>query len=118
MRHELTDRFGGITAFVRSPAVGLWKDDEEDVTRDDVVMFEVMAEHLDDGWEKRYRQKLEHSFRQENNRGASHGGNQALTITPRRKKYLRVHQTMRSHTGQDRVYCSLVIRIGAGGVGN
>jgi hypothetical protein len=65
VRHELTHRFGGITAFVRSPAVGLWKEDE-DVTRDDVLMFEVMAEHLDDGWWKRYRQKLEKSFRQEN----------------------------------------------------
>jgi hypothetical protein len=65
VRHELTHRFGGITAFVRSPAVGLWKEDE-DVTRDDVVTFEVMAKHLNDGWWKRYRQKLENSFRPEN----------------------------------------------------
>lgn len=66
VRHELTHRFGGITAFVRSPAVGLWKDGEQDLTRDDVVMFEVMADHLDDSWWKRYRQKLENSFQQEN----------------------------------------------------
>jgi hypothetical protein len=58
VRHELTHRFGGVTAFVRSPAVGLWKDDEQDVTRDDVVMFEVMAEHLEEGWWKTYRQTL------------------------------------------------------------
>ena len=64
VRQELTDRFGGVTAFVRSPAVGLWKDDE-DITRDDVVMFEVMAEQLDEGWWKKYRQELENTFRQE-----------------------------------------------------
>jgi hypothetical protein len=66
VRHELTHRFGGITSFVRSPAEGLWKESEHEVTRDDVVMFEVMAEYLDDGWWKRYRQKLETSFRQDN----------------------------------------------------
>ena len=65
VRHELTDRFGGVTAFVRSPAVGVWKDDEQDITRDDVIMFEVMTEHLNEGWWKSYRQKLENSFRQE-----------------------------------------------------
>ena len=65
IRQELTERFGGVTAFVRSPAVGLWKDDEEDVTRDDVVMFEVMADLLDEDWWKAYRQKLERTFRQE-----------------------------------------------------
>jgi hypothetical protein len=66
VRHELTHRFGGITAFVRSPAVGFWKDDEQEVTRDDVIMFEVMAHHLDDDWWRSYRQKLENTFRQEN----------------------------------------------------
>jgi hypothetical protein len=27
VRSDLTDRFGGVTAFIRSPAVGLWQDD-------------------------------------------------------------------------------------------
>lgn len=65
VRDELTHRFGGVTAFLHSPAVGLWKDDQEDVTRDDVIMFEVMVDHLDEDWWKRYRQNLESSFRQE-----------------------------------------------------
>lgn len=65
VRRELTQQFGGITAFVRSPAVGLWKENEENVTRDDVVMFEVMAEQLDHAWWKEYREKLEGTFRQE-----------------------------------------------------
>ena len=65
VRKELTDRFGGVTAFVRSPAVGLWKDDEEDITRDEVIMFEVMTDYLDHDWWKSYRQRLETTFRQE-----------------------------------------------------
>ena len=66
VRVELTQQFGGVTAFIRSPAVGLWKDNEEDITRDDVIMFEVMIDGLDQGWWKSYRGKLEKTFRQEN----------------------------------------------------
>ena len=65
VRQELTQQFGGVTAFIRSPAVGLWKDDDEDITRDDVIMFEVMTDHLDQNWWNGYRQKLEKIFRQE-----------------------------------------------------
>lgn len=64
VREELTTRFGGVTAFVRSPAVGLWKDDD-DTRRDDVVMFEVMTDELEEEWWARYRRKLEHEFKQE-----------------------------------------------------
>ena len=65
VRQDLTQQFGGVTAFVRSPAVGFWKDDEQDITRDDVIMFEVMTDQLDQDWWKTYRQKLEITFRQE-----------------------------------------------------
>ena len=65
VRQELTHQFGGVTAFVRSPAVGFWKDDEEEITRDDVIMFEVVADNLDQAWWKKYRQELESTFRQE-----------------------------------------------------
>jgi hypothetical protein len=66
VRSELTQQFGGVTAFVRSPAVGFWKDNQEDITRDDVIMFEVLTDDLDSSWWKSYRQKLEKRFRQEN----------------------------------------------------
>ncbi len=64
VRQTLTERFGGVTAFVRSPAVGLWKEDEE-INRDDVVMFEVLSDHLDKDWWTEYRVELENRFRQE-----------------------------------------------------
>ena len=64
VRSELTNSFGGVTAFLRSPAVGLWKT-ENDVSRDEVVMFEVMAPDLNEEWWFEYRTQLQKKFRQE-----------------------------------------------------
>ncbi len=64
VRQELTNRFGGVTAFIRAPAVGLWKESDE-VNRDEVVMFEVLAEDLEREWWAAYRQTLEEEFRQD-----------------------------------------------------
>jgi hypothetical protein len=65
VRKALADRFGGVTAYVRSPAVGLWKRDDGGVDDDDVVMVEVEIEALDRGWWGAYRQTLERDFRQD-----------------------------------------------------
>jgi hypothetical protein len=65
VRHELTARFGGVTAFLRSPAIGLWADNAGDVRRDDLAIFEVMADSLDRDWWRGYREQLERRFRQE-----------------------------------------------------
>jgi len=65
VRGELTDRFGGVTAFVRSPALGAWEDDGGQVQRDQVVLFEVMAPHVDHGWWAGYREQLQQRFRQD-----------------------------------------------------
>ena len=64
VHQELTDRFGGVTAFLRSPAVGLWKETSE-VNRDEVVMLEVMTDKLDTEWWANYRDPLERRFRQD-----------------------------------------------------
>src|SRR5690606_4492255 len=53
------------TAFVRSPAVGAWEDDDGRVQRDDVVLLEVMAEHVHHAWWANYRKALERRFRQD-----------------------------------------------------
>jgi hypothetical protein len=65
VRRELTERFGGVTAFLRSPAEGRWKDDEGGVARDDVVIYEVMIDTLEREWWSRYRAELARRFRQE-----------------------------------------------------
>ena len=43
-RAELTERFGGLTAYLRAPARGLWKTEQGTVERDDIAIFEVMSE--------------------------------------------------------------------------
>lgn len=66
VRKELMARFGGLTAFVQSPALGLWTDAESGTTaRDDMILIEVMVETLDRDWWSAYRKALERTFRQD-----------------------------------------------------
>jgi hypothetical protein len=65
VRRELTERFGGMTGHTRAPAEGVWKEDDRSATHDDIVIFEVMADHLDRSWWRSYRELLEQRFRQE-----------------------------------------------------
>ena len=65
VRVELTERFGGVTAYSRSPATGLWLNENETIERDRVIMVEVVVEDFDRAWWKAYRQQLETRFDQE-----------------------------------------------------
>ena len=65
VREELVERFGGLTAFTRSPAEGLWKAEEGERSRDEIVILEVMADTLDRGWWRGFRSELEARFRQD-----------------------------------------------------
>lgn len=64
VKDELTERFGGLTAYARAPAEGLWETKPGRKQRDDIVVYEVMAEELDSAWWTGYRQELEQRFRQ------------------------------------------------------
>lgn len=64
IRKELTDRFGGVTAYTRAPAEGSWEDEQGRVHHDDVAVVEVMVESLDRAWWSRYREELAARFRQ------------------------------------------------------
>jgi len=65
LRAELADRFGGVTAYTRAPARGVWKGDSGETTRDDIVIFEVMTPNLDHDWWTAFRMELEDRFRQD-----------------------------------------------------
>jgi len=65
VRAELTDAFGGVTAYSRSPATGLWKRDDEAIERDQVIMVEVVVDVFDREWWAAYREQLEQRFGQE-----------------------------------------------------
>jgi hypothetical protein len=64
VREELLAHFGGLTAFTRSPAEGVWGK-ESGVARDEIVIFEVMADWIDRSWWRAYRAQLEARFRQD-----------------------------------------------------
>ena len=64
VKDELAERFGGLTAYARAPAEGLWEEGAGERQRDDILVYEVMDEELDPAWWKGYRQELEHRFRQ------------------------------------------------------
>ncbi|TDU66110.1 hypothetical protein EI77_03847 [Prosthecobacter fusiformis] len=61
---ELTEKFGGLTAYTRSPAEGRWNDLGQDV-RDEIIIYEVMTSSLDEPWWGRYRRTLEARFHQD-----------------------------------------------------
>ncbi|HEY1403974.1 MAG TPA: hypothetical protein VGB05_07615 [Pyrinomonadaceae bacterium] len=64
VRDELTKKFGGVTAFHNSPAEGIWKESGR-VSRDAIIIFEVMAAELERDWWTTYRAHLEARFQQD-----------------------------------------------------
>lgn len=60
----LTERFGGVTSFARSPGEGRWKN-RGATEHDDIVVIEVMAEEIDRAWWSQLRKDLMREFRQE-----------------------------------------------------
>src|SRR3954463_902061 len=61
---ELTERFGGLTAHTQAPAEGLVKGGDG-TSRDEIVIYEVMAKKLEKRWWRGYRLGLETRFRQQ-----------------------------------------------------
>ena len=64
VKEALTARFGGVTAFARSPAEGVWRNGDGR-ERDEIVVVQVMSDSLDRGWWAEYRAALERDFRQD-----------------------------------------------------
>lgn len=62
---ELADTFNGVTAYLRSPAKGLWTAPDGHTELDTVVMVEVVAQQFDRGWWRAYAEKLERRFHQQ-----------------------------------------------------
>jgi hypothetical protein len=64
-RRELAGRFTGVTAYVRSPARGLWTAPDGRTEQDDVVMVEVVTDTFDRAWWRSYAVTLAERFRQD-----------------------------------------------------
>ncbi|MBV9992369.1 MAG: hypothetical protein JOZ72_13895 [Alphaproteobacteria bacterium] len=64
IQQEQVDRFGGLTAYERSPARGIWQRDGAQ-QKDEVVIVEVMSNNLDEDWWREFRKRVERELRQE-----------------------------------------------------
>ena len=64
LAHDLASRFGGLTAFSRAPAKGLFEQHGKQV-KDDSVGFEIMTDKLEREWWSALRQRLEGEFDQD-----------------------------------------------------
>ncbi len=60
----ITDTFGGVTSFLRSPAEVRWHGGGA-MQREDIAVMEVMANSLDRTWWRALRDELQAKFRQE-----------------------------------------------------
>lgn len=65
LRQEMIARFGGLTAYMRAPALGLWSEGGQRTAADDVVIFEVMSDELERSWWAALRRRLETRFEQD-----------------------------------------------------
>ncbi len=64
-RRELAETFDGVTAYLRSPAKGIWTAPDGHTEQDDVVMVEVVTDHFDRAWWRTYSAKLAKRFAQD-----------------------------------------------------
>lgn len=64
IREELVSRFGGLTAYARAPAQGVWARDGVR-QNDDIAVVEVMVENLDADWWRSFRREQERLLKQE-----------------------------------------------------
>ena len=64
-RRELAERFNGLTAYLRSPAKGLWTAPDGHTEQDDVVMVEIVTDRFDPVWWRTYVSVLAERFGQE-----------------------------------------------------
>jgi hypothetical protein len=62
---ELSERFGGVTSYPRTPATGLWETANSAPQRDELLVYEVMTGELDRTWWAAFRATLEKVFQQE-----------------------------------------------------
>ncbi len=65
VKEELTEKFGGLTIYTRMPVTGLWKENEQKVTRDEIVIYEIVADDIDNQFWGDYKLFLQEVFKQD-----------------------------------------------------
>lgn len=64
VKEDLARRFDGVTAYLQSPAEGLWRQGPE-AANDEIVIFEVTVEEVHREYWRTREARLEEMFRQD-----------------------------------------------------
>jgi len=62
---QLTEKFGGLTVYQRSPAEGYWKDGSSPVVQEAMLVHEVLTGNIDEGFWNHLKSTLCKKFKQE-----------------------------------------------------
>lgn len=62
---ELNECFNGVTVYQHAPVTGLWKQEERSTVKDELIIFEVMADNMDLAFWEPLKKQLEQQFSQE-----------------------------------------------------
>jgi len=65
LKRDMVDRFGGVTAYTRAPAEGVWAPSRAAAAREDVFILEVMVCRLNRHWWRALRRDLEQRLAQD-----------------------------------------------------
>lgn len=65
LRAELTQHFGGLTTYSRAPATGVWKDPNDDLAVDKIIVYEVISDERNLKYWKNLKNALEKKFDQD-----------------------------------------------------
>lgn len=64
LQKQLTEKFGGLTIYKRGPTTGLWKEDRKNMVKDELIIFEVMTEEVNNAYWQKFKQSLTKQFLQ------------------------------------------------------
>ena len=81
LAQRMTERFGGVTSFARSPGKGRWKN-RGATEHDDIVVIEVMTEELDRAWWSQLRKELMREFRRKTSSSVANGPSFSRELRP------------------------------------
>ena len=65
LKVELTEHFGGLTTYSRSPATGVWKDPKDEIAVDKIIVYEVVSDSREVNYWQNLKVALEKKFDQD-----------------------------------------------------
>jgi inorganic pyrophosphatase len=65
VKESLIKKFNGVSMFVNSPVNGMWEDQDKDIQKDKLVVYEVMADMIELSYWEKYKKDLEKQFKQD-----------------------------------------------------